>query len=80
MWSGRVIINRVDNVGVKKEKRKRSLLIEYNHEKRGFKVNCIETDRLANSKKCDVKERLLEIKEKFTRKTVLHDCEIIEID
>ena len=37
-------------------------------------------DKLAISKKDVVQERLLEVKEKFTKKIVLHECKIVEID
>ena len=48
--------------------------------KKGYKVYYTNMGRLVISEKCAFQERLLEIKEKFIRKIVLHECEIVEID
>ena len=73
MWGFRVIINRVDRFGVKEES---GILIRCDHKKK----DCTEMGRLIISKKCAFQERFLETKKKFTRKIVLHEYEIVQID
>ena len=61
-------------------KEEKDLLIGYDREKKGYKVYYTEMGKLVISNKCTFQERLLEIPEKFIRKIVLHEYEIVEID
>ena len=59
-----MIINRIPNFRVKKEK---DLLVGYDMEKKRYKIYYTESNKLVISRKCAFREKIFEVKEKFTR-------------